>query len=75
METHWRSLAKAVSWRTTGTVDTILVSWLITGQIKTAISIGLFEVITKTTLYYLHERVWHKISFGRIKPTAGDYSI
>ncbi len=75
METHWRSLAKAVSWRTTGTVDTILVSFLITGHIKTAVSIGLFEVLTKTVLYYVHERVWHKIPFGRVKADGSDYSI
>ena len=60
-----RSLAKAVSWRVTGTVDTIILSYLFTGQIKTAISIGLTEVVTKMVLYYAHERMWNRISLGR----------
>lgn len=71
---HYRSLAKAVSWRITGTVDTVIISYLITGRIRWALSIGLVELFTKITLYYLHERLWNKFSFGR-KPIAGDYEI
>ncbi len=62
-----RSLAKAISWRATGTVDTILVSLVVTGSIKSALSIGFIEVITKIGLYYFHERAWNRISFGRSK--------
>lgn len=62
-----RSIAKAISWRATGTIDTILISWIITGSIKWAISIGGVELVTKLLLYYLHERVWNQISFGRVK--------
>ena len=65
METHKRSLAKAVSWRLTGTVDTVIISWIITGQFGLAASIGLFELMTKTVIYYLHERAWHKVKWGR----------
>lgn len=72
-EKHYRSLLKAVSWRVTGTLDTIVISFLITGKIKLAISIGFVELFTKICLYYLHERVWEKISFGRIKQE--EYSI
>lgn len=57
-----RSLAKAVSWRVTGTIDTIILSWLFTGNIGTALSIGFTEVATKMLLYYVHERVWNRIS-------------
>ncbi len=60
-----RSILKAISWRITGSLDTILVSYLITGNIKIAASIGVVEIITKSILYYLHERVWNKINFGR----------
>ena len=60
-----RSVLKAVSWRVTGSLDTMLVSYFITGSIKTAASIGLVEVVTKTLLYYFHERAWDKIRFGR----------
>ena len=66
-EEHYRSLVKAISWRATGTVDTILISWLITGKIKTALSIGFVEVFTKIFLYYVHERIWNRLSFGRVK--------
>ena len=66
-EKHYRSLVKAISWRATGTVDTILISWLITGKIKTALSIGFVEVFTKIFLYYVHERIWNRLSFGRVK--------
>lgn len=61
-ETHLRSLAKAISWRITGTADTFLVSWFITGQVALASGIALTEVFTKVGLYYLHERAWSKIN-------------
>jgi len=60
-----RSLAKAVSWRVTGTVDTFLISWLITGELLLASGIALTEVMTKIFLYWAHERVWNKIQWGR----------
>jgi uncharacterized membrane protein len=62
-----RSIVKAISWRTLGTVDTMLISFIVTGSPLAAISIGGFELITKTLLYYFHERVWNKIDFGRQK--------
>jgi len=66
METHKRSIAKAVSWRITGTMDTIIISWIVTGRIGVAASIGLFELMTKTAIYYFHERAWQKVKWGRI---------
>jgi len=71
-EKHWRSIAKAVSWRVTGTVDTIVISWLITGHLKVAISIGFVEVFTKMFLYYFHERIWNRVKAGR---AVSDYQI
>lgn len=73
-EKHSRSLAKAISWRATGTVDTMVISWVITGQLKWALSIGMVEVFTKMVLYYLHERLWNRITFGRVKGPE-DYVI
>jgi uncharacterized membrane protein len=72
-EKHYRSLVKAISWRATGTVDTIIISYLVTGTLKLALSIGFVELFTKVGLYYVHERVWNKISLGREK--KDDYSI
>ena len=74
VDNHYRSLAKAVSWRATGTLDTILVSLLITGRLKLAISIGFVELFTKICLYYLHERFWNRVTFGKVPPRE-DYQI
>ena len=62
-----RSIAKAISWRTLGTLDTMLISYFVTGSPLAAVSIGAFGLITKTLLYYFHERAWNKINFGRAK--------
>jgi uncharacterized membrane protein len=68
MDTHSRSFAKALSWRATGTVDTMIISLVVTGSVKLAATIGLTEVVTKSLLYYAHERAWLKIPYGRAGP-------
>jgi len=65
MESNSRSLTKAITWRITGTLDTFLISWLITGQVLLATGIAVAEVFTKIFLYWLHERIWNKINLGR----------
>lgn len=60
-----RSIVKAISWRTIGTLDTIGISWLLTGDVKTAMGIGSIELVTKMVLYFGHERIWNRINFGR----------
>ncbi len=60
-----RSIAKTVSWRVIGTLDTILISWLITGTIALALSIGAIELVSKMGLYFFHERAWNKIKWGK----------
>ena len=60
-----RSILKTVSWRIVGTVDTIVISWLLTGEIETALAIGSVELVTKMILYFGHERLWNMISFGK----------
>jgi uncharacterized membrane protein len=60
-----RSLLKTISWRLIGTLDTILISWVITGALTLAFSIGFVELVTKMVLYYFHERAWNKINWGR----------
>ena len=64
-ETPVRSLAKAISWRVTGTVDTFIISWLITGQVLLASGIAFTEIITKIFLFWAHERIWNKINWER----------
>ena len=60
-----RHIAKTITWRLVGTLDTILLSWLITGNPLAGLKIGLAEVTTKSVLYYLHERVWYKINLSK----------
>ena len=64
-ETKRRSVVKAITWRTLGTLDTIAISYVLTGEIKTAISIGGIEVFTKMFLYFFHERIWNMIKWGK----------
>jgi uncharacterized membrane protein len=64
MDSHKRSVAKAVSWRLLGSLDTMVLSWLITGSFRFAASISIAEVGTKSLLYYLHERAWLKVPRG-----------
>jgi uncharacterized membrane protein len=66
-----RSLLKAVSWRLLGTIDTIVISFILSGQIKMALSIGGVELFTKVALYFFHERIWNKIKFGKKNKTDG----
>jgi uncharacterized membrane protein len=64
-ETHWRSVLKAVSWRTLGTLDTFAISWFMTGRVTVAGSIAGAEILTKIAWYYVHERVWAIVPWGR----------
>ena len=60
-----RHILKTITWRIVGTLDTMILSWIITGSIKIGMAIGGVEVITKMVLYYFHERAWYKFSnFG-----------
>lgn len=60
-----RSIAKAVSWRVVGTLDTLLISYLLTGEISLAASIASVDFVTKMILYFFHERIWNKIGWGK----------
>ena len=65
MVSYKRHILKTISWRIIGTIDTIILSWIITGDLGIGMAIGGIEVITKMVLYFLHERVWYKFSkFG-----------
>jgi uncharacterized membrane protein len=55
-----RHILKTITWRMVGTVDTIILSWVLSGNLSLGIKIGGVELITKMILYYAHERVWFK---------------
>ena len=63
-EAHSRSMAKAISWRVLGSIDTFLLSWLFTSSVKAAGAIATTEVLTKMVLYYFHERAWAGVNWG-----------
>ena len=65
VESTTRSLAKAISWRLTGSLDTFVISWAITGNASIATSIATIEVVTKIFYYWVHERIWNQIKWGR----------
>ena len=60
-----RSIVKTISWRALGTIATIIISYIITGTLTLAFSIGFIELISKLLLYYFHERAWNKINWGK----------
>src|SRR5260370_21930945 len=66
-EGHGRSFIKAVSWRTVGTIDTFIISFLVTGKASLAGGIAAVEVVTKIMIYYLHERLWALVPWGTAK--------
>lgn len=62
---HYRSVIKGFSWRFFGSLDTAVIAFFVTGDYTKAFSIGFAEIFTKVILYYLHERVWHRIGIGK----------
>ena len=59
-----RSILKTLSWRIVGTLDTMFLGWIITGDPTVGFKIGALELVTKFVLYYFHERIWLKSKYG-----------
>lgn len=72
-DSNAKSLLKSISWRIVGTIDTIVISYFITGQLVMAVSIGSVEVFSKILLYYLHERVWENATKNKINEPKPEY--
>jgi len=60
-----RSIVKAISWRVLGTLDTLAITYIITGQLSIASLIASVDFATKMLLYFFHERIWNTIKWGR----------
>lgn len=73
MDTRSRSLAKAFSYRLLGSASTGAMVFLFTGDAKMSVGAGLLDSVVKIVLYFLHERIWNYIPFGR--PKAPEYEI
>ncbi len=67
LESHARSLLKALTWRAGGLVVTVLVAWALTRRATLAASIGAADTVVKLLAFYVHERLWLRINFGRRK--------
>lgn len=72
-DTHARTIVKSLTWRIGGFAMTMGVAWAVTGKAETAASIGLLDTLVKLLAFYLHERAWFRIPFGRARPP--DYEI
>lgn len=60
-DSHTRSLVKGITWRVVATTTTVIIAWIVIGEVGTALSIGFFEAFAKIGIYYFHERLWAKI--------------
>jgi uncharacterized membrane protein len=65
MDAPRRSLVKTISWRVTGSSATFAIAYIMTGSLAVAGVIGVTQMITNTILYYVHERVWNHVKWGR----------
>ena len=61
---HKRHILKTITWRLIGTIDTIVIGWMISGNAFIGLKVGGVELFTKMVLYYLHERVWYRCKYG-----------
>ena len=68
MESHYRSIAKAITWRAGGTIVTFSVAWILTGNIGFSAKMGMLDTMVKIGVFYFHERLWNRLNFGRPKP-------
>ena len=67
MESHFRTITKALSWRFVATLVTFTVVWLVTGKLSFAVEIGVADTLIKLGAYYFHERLWIRVKFGKLR--------
>ncbi len=73
VESHLRSIAKALTWRFGGTIVTFVVAWILTKELELAAQIGVADTAIKIGAFYVHERIWNRLQFGKAK--APEYQI
>ena len=74
MESHSRSIVKAVTYRILGSTSTGLIFYVLTGRLSLSVGAGLLDVVLKIGVYFLHERLWNHINYGR-DTKAPEYEI
>ena len=65
MEKRRRSIMKTITWRILATATTVLLVFIFTGNLMISTSVGTLELLTKILMYYVHERIWNMLDFGR----------
>ena len=70
-ESPLRSVLKAVSWRVLATFTTMVIAYIVIGDISDALKIGAVEVVAKMLIYYFHERAWAQIPLGTVRQWSG----
>lgn len=70
-ESHIRSIIKGVTWRVIATTTTIVIAYIITGEVRDALKIGGIEFVGKVFIYYLHERIWQMVPRGGVRKMLG----
>ena len=60
-----RSGLKAVTWRVIATSTTMFLVFVFTGKLELTVGVGFFDVVMKLAFYFLHERAWNMVGFGR----------
>lgn len=68
METRKRSLVKSLSWRVIGLVLTFVTAWVVTGSWRAGLAVGLVDFLVKIGTFYAHERAWHRVQWGLVRP-------
>jgi adenylylsulfate kinase len=76
VESHTRSIAKAISYRILGSTTTALIFLVLTGKLTLSLGAGALDMVLKIGAYFVHERIWNHINFGRTtSPKAPEYEI
>lgn len=74
VESHYRSIVKAVSYRILGSATTALIFYVLTGRGSLSLGAGALDMVLKIGVYFVHERIWNHINFGR-STKAPEYEI
>jgi len=65
-EIHWRSIVKAITWRVIASLTTLILVYIFTGNLTLTITLGGIEITAKLIFYYLHERAWNSVKWGKV---------
>ncbi len=71
MDSKTRSLVKTVSWRIIALTTAFLISWIITSDLILSVQISIALNLLNMVLYYIHERTWNKIGWGKTNNNTG----